>query len=125
MYGKNSASLAAYYAILVAFGAMLLVPDPTGALNVLVAIAGLGIVGVALIDGSVRELRPGIGALYAFGIVASVGVWALQDPLWASEVYGTVVEVIAVLSLAVLLGTYLIARHRGTGGDRSLADRTG
>ncbi|WP_226006101.1 hypothetical protein [Natrinema salinisoli] len=121
---KSTASLAAYYAILVVFGAMMLVPDPTGMLNVLVAIAALGIVGVALIDGSVRELRPGIGALYAFGIIASVGVWILQNYLLASEVYGTVVEIIAVLSLPVLLGTYLVARHRGTDGYRSLAHRT-
>lgn len=120
---KSVVALTANYAILVVFGALIAIPDATGMLNVLVGVVALGIVGCALIDGSLRELRWGIGALYVFGIVASIGVWVTREQLRASEVYGTVLEAIAVLSVAVLLGTYLVVRRRGTDGERPLAHR--
>ncbi|WP_152423093.1 hypothetical protein [Natrinema versiforme] len=100
------------YAIFVVFGGLVVVPDPTMALSIPVSGIGLVAVGYARIDGSLPELGWGIAALYAFGIAASIGIWAVRSRLAESGLYGAAVLAVATLSIAALLGPYLIARGR-------------
>ncbi|MFC6764144.1 hypothetical protein [Natrinema soli] len=109
--------LALGYVPLVAFAAFIAVPDATMVLNLLVLPAYLAVVAYALRDGTLPELGWGIAALYAYGIIVSFGFSAVQEPLLDAELYGDVLLAIAVLSIAVLVGTYLTARRREDVGE--------
>ena len=111
------------YAILVVFGAMIVVPDPTMALNLLVAIAGLAAVGYAAVDGSLRELRWGIAAMYAVLVAVAFIERLARDALLERGLYEHALFGTAVLAVSVLVGAYLLVRRRSASAGPPLAFR--